>query len=754
MTTQDDPPARRLNPFAFPSETDFRFVLLIILLVSVCIANFYILFLTTPTAFQRAYFDTLEECFRRFPPDFAPALESLPGLDGLVAQLDTARNEPAQSCILPVVNRLFLRVFAATAGVLIVAGLIFLLLPRWTIRRHGLSPLMAEDAPDVVACLENLCAEMGLRSRSGLHQLPVFLWNPLDATRSAFTFGNLSDQYVALSMGLVTRFYADREAFRAVVLHELAHLKNADLARTQFATAVWLAFLACAALPGLVFSLFIDVRGSGFGLLGPSRLWQLLMMTGLVYFARNGILRAREYYADVRASRYLAGPRALEQVLADAPPQPGPRLRRLFATHPPADRRAAVLNDTRPLFLATFEIAAITGAVMGLINATTDLWATSLGQLYFGQISALSLLLAVLLMGTVGLSVWRGATAGLLHPPVRQRLGRVALGVGAGLFIGAQLFDMAGTLDFLGAADPATIIGLELFLVLWALLAMAITYAAGLWSITCATAWSEVAAARRSPRIVYVVWFPIAAGVMAILVYPLTLAYALGQGLVMMGGAWPVAALFIILGGIPAYLLSTTLGPVLFTGLWALPLAAWLFRRKFRPIGEAPWGFLEPGAPGGSEAARPAFDIPFAVRSALGMAAVFLVLPALKWAIRLARGVEPGPGVDYGDFFGGVILGAAVLLQVVVAVRVVRQARQFRLTQALFATCILAALMSTINNLVNGIVESGSPLATLRFYWDDFEFFWGLGLLVSLPVCLVVLLLRGNRPINDSHSFT
>ena len=64
---------RRLNPFAFPSETDFRFVLLIVLIVSVCLSNFYILIQTTPSPFQRSYFATLEDCFSRFLPEPGPS---------------------------------------------------------------------------------------------------------------------------------------------------------------------------------------------------------------------------------------------------------------------------------------------------------------------------------------------------------------------------------------------------------------------------------------------------------------------------------------------------------------------------------------------------------------------------------------------------------------------------------------------------------------------------------------------------------
>lgn len=743
MTPQDAPAGRRLNPFAFPSETDFRFALLIVLIVSVCLANFYVLFLTTPGSFQRTYFATLEDCFRRFPPTAQTDLGPPAGLEGLAEQLDQqiAGNQDTQDCYQPIANRLIGRIFAATAAVLIVAGLIFQFAPRWTIGRHHLSPLTAEDVPEVNDYLDGLCAEMQLGRR------PSFLWNPLNATRSAFTFGNLSNQYVAMNMGLVSQYFAEREAFRAVLLHELAHLKNADLSKTQFATAIWYAFLVVAALPGLFISLFVDAPRSGFGLIAWSRLWQLALLTGLVYFVRNGILRAREYYADVRASTYLTSPAALEQILAGTPAPKRAGLRRWFATHPPPGRRVEVLSDTRPLFLATFEVAVISGVVMGSIYATNELWASSLGQRYFGQNAVLSLLLAVLVMGTFGLSVWRGTTAGLLRPPGRQKLGRIALGMGLGLFFGAQVIDMAGTLDFLGSADMASIVSLQLILGMWALFGAAVFYAVGVWSRTCAAAWSEYAAGRRSPRRAYVAWLLVASGVTAILIYPLTITYGLGQATIL-GGLFLMGGLFVMLSSIPAYLITATPASVLFIGLWALPLAAWLFRRRFRPIGAAVWGFLEPGAAdsaaAGSDAAeRLAFDPGAAARRALVLAAVFAGLLAIKWVVRLGQGVVPGPGVVYDDLFGEATLALSFLLPVVLAAWVAARTRQFHVIHALFGTFVLGGLMAIANNAANSLVESGSVFATPEYYWVDAQFFWGVGLMASLVVGGVVGWVKG-----------
>ena len=51
-------------------------------------------------------------------------------------------------------------------------------------------------------------------------------------------FGHAGRSYLALNGGLVTRFYKDRELFRIIVLHELAHIRNADVSKTYFAVAI------------------------------------------------------------------------------------------------------------------------------------------------------------------------------------------------------------------------------------------------------------------------------------------------------------------------------------------------------------------------------------------------------------------------------------------------------------------------------------------------------------------------------------
>ncbi|MFK0258318.1 M48 family metalloprotease [Streptomyces sp. NPDC090445] len=51
----------------------------------------------------------------------------------------------------------------------------------------------------------------------------------LDGSVNGLTFGRAGKRYVMLSRGLITLHRTDPEALRAIVLHELAHLRNRDV---------------------------------------------------------------------------------------------------------------------------------------------------------------------------------------------------------------------------------------------------------------------------------------------------------------------------------------------------------------------------------------------------------------------------------------------------------------------------------------------------------------------------------------------
>ena len=48
---------------------------------------------------------------------------------------------------------------------------------------------------------------------------------------------------------MVALAYTDPEAVRAIVLHELSHIRNRDVDQTYFTMALWYAFLLVAVIP-------------------------------------------------------------------------------------------------------------------------------------------------------------------------------------------------------------------------------------------------------------------------------------------------------------------------------------------------------------------------------------------------------------------------------------------------------------------------------------------------------------------------
>ena len=114
--------------------------------------------------------------------------------------------------------------------------------------------------------------------------------------------------------GLVTRQIADPPAFRAVVRHELAHLRNRDVGpHVRDHRRSGTRSCSSGVLP---FAVVVSTsRQRHLVALG----WRLLALAALVYLTRNAVLRAREVYADVRASVPDGREGALRRILGGLP---------------------------------------------------------------------------------------------------------------------------------------------------------------------------------------------------------------------------------------------------------------------------------------------------------------------------------------------------------------------------------------------------------------------------------------------------
>ena len=281
-----EPLTLRLNPFAFPADTDFRFALLI---VSVVGSSFFIWNVLHSTAHRPLIVETALACDQALTGAGVGGLFA-PGTASTSAIYTSAR--VFAECEAPLERSLAPWMLGGAVLLLGVAGAIYWCIPLWLRRRHNLVPLSDRRFAGAHRVL------MALSGEAGLARPPTFLLNPFNRADTGMAFGRLGRYSVVLNAGLVTKFYTDPPAFRAVLLHELAHVRNADVDKTYFAVAVWWAFVAVALVPFAF--VWLDEGPQAVLAVGT----RVFALTLLVYLSRNAVLRVRETYADVRAGKH------------------------------------------------------------------------------------------------------------------------------------------------------------------------------------------------------------------------------------------------------------------------------------------------------------------------------------------------------------------------------------------------------------------------------------------------------------------
>jgi Zn-dependent protease with chaperone function len=576
-----DRPPPRPNPFAFPSDTTFRFALLV---AAVLGATLYVWnWMWTALGADAAQLRTAAlRCLQDSQAGFSAA-----GDDPLAM---TRASDEFSNCVQQTYQEAAWWMIGGVALVLAVAALLTIAWPLVKERRAGFEPLESEDAPEALATLVELSDEAGLRRE------PRWVWNPLQPTATGVAFGHPGRYAVGLTGGLVVRHATDPDGFRAIIRHELAHIRNRDVGLTYATLALWYAFLLAAVVP-FAFTLIDEGR---FAL---SVTWRLLALAALVYLTRNAVLRSREIYADVRASA-TDGPRgALARVVGALRVRPDRLPARLLALHPAPERRVAALRNTRPLF-SIGPIEAFAAGLAATINFDS---VHSLVGWYLDDPIDVAMIAAVvfapLVVGVVGLALWRDRFGALASGTPAQTVWPLGLALVAGLLVGPELS--------LASALPGDDRGLLEDLVrgeslIWVVALVALVLLLLHWIANGASVWLRVEAAHRS-RTAWTAGLLVAAGVLTIVLgtfYTLrqfsegiTLSKALTaeehQQVSNVVSAGPVWLWQLVMDPQTLLLISRPLIPLAIVLLWVFPLSVALIRR--RRTGEAPWAFLDPG---------------------------------------------------------------------------------------------------------------------------------------------------------------
>jgi Zn-dependent protease with chaperone function len=403
----------RLNPFAFPSDTHFRFILLI---TAVLGTSLFI------------YGEFFHSIIRGGSTEFTAGTAS----------------------------HYFFWMVGGSLITLITAIVIYWWLPTWKIKRSKLRPLNDQAVAGITAYLTELC------QIAGLPHPPQFFWNALDQTKEGYAFGRYNSAYVYLPRGVITSYKQNLPEFRAIVLHELAHIRNGDVHRIYFSFAIWWAFLATA-LPLFALSLIQSSPARMISMGG-----RVLFLYFLIRLIHSSVIRVREYYADLRSAIWSKDfstlKLALESAIHSNSEAKTSQWRRMWLTHPALSDRRQILENPNPLLSMSFWTAFATGIAAMLPIANF------FGVLYFGFASSTSstflkdltllipfLIGAILIVLIVGMGTWRTTFSAILTKNKITGITKLGWGLALGIVIGQQF-------SFIGLPK---ILQNPIFLLLW-----------------------------------------------------------------------------------------------------------------------------------------------------------------------------------------------------------------------------------------------------------------------------------------------
>jgi Zn-dependent protease with chaperone function len=674
-----------------PAASLVRFVLLIAAVVATSGLAFVSIHVQLPGTAQRLI-ETTDACVAARDAD--PAVQAAL-VDGDAAVLDEASRR-LQSCMNPVALDWGLFVAAGLVVLFGVAGAAYLLHPWWIVRRRRLRRLSADRQRGLVGDLDRLSGQIGLA------RPPDWRLAPHARTTGGQAFGLPWHRYVQIDAGLAVLRVTRPDEFRAVVLHELAHLRNRDVDKTYFAINTWRAFVAVALVPYLALMLHpnlfrapLDWRWADVAA-NPAnaayRLGSLVVLAAVVYLTRNAILRVRETHADATAATVGGAGTALSTVLGRLPSPPAWRR---WGTHPHPRQRLDAVRDPGLLYtVSPWELVGV-GLATGL---TCDNLAVLAGSLFVVDsalaVSAVALVAGALAAGLLAVALWR-ATARDPAAPARWTWLLHPLAMVGGYVAGTFV-----TLREATARAPSSSPTLASWLVATSLLAIGAVFL---------TAWVASASRGVLARPDHPRWAMPAVVAVTVLVGAGWFAVWLPQSQINDGfadgwGSLPAVGADIgwyawaarVSGAESAALLKLVFNPLTLLGLtlmWLVPVLAGL-----------------PGPAAGRIRVRPAL-----ATALVGAAGLAVALVALPYAIRLVlptqvRSANDVDGVPFLTVYDNVVLAVASVAVAVVMTVIVARRGPHRPVLALLAGGLMTVLATLV---VTYLAEAASCYANV-----------------------------------------
>jgi Zn-dependent protease with chaperone function len=367
---------------------------------------------------------------------------------------------------------------------LVAAAALFNLLPRWRTRSSRVASLslnpLDSDARERIR---------HLMEQAAMSRMPKIVIDRLAPTAGAAVFGSTRKPILRINGGLLTKLHSNPALFDAVILHELAHIRNLDITITYASVSIWRVFIALVALPALL----SDILYTPSAIQGPWARTEIsiipfnqisvFVLIALTYLARLEVLRSRELYADQTAAHWGADPSpwAVPEPIRHLRAKFWNRVSVLWRTHPDPVERRSILTDPEGLFRLRLLQFFLTGtASIMLVDQLADSRFIEIGRSAQWDWLLIALPAAVLITAVVGVAVWRSILYSSQVSRARATTGiRIGLWLGTGMIAGQMVSSRIAAESWMPKYPAALLL----------LIPVAVGFA--WWLSQCARIWAE-----------------------------------------------------------------------------------------------------------------------------------------------------------------------------------------------------------------------------------------------------------------------
>jgi Zn-dependent protease with chaperone function len=258
--------------------------------------------------------------------------------------------------------------------------------PKKIIKESKLKEFDKEKYPEHHECIEQLHEEF-----LSAEKKPALMVQPLDPSRSAFTFGTKNHIYIGIPGGLIKMFRENINGFKSIFLHEMGHIVNRDTEKTYQANSTWRSLFLTLSIPLGIFLLYdiyllLSIFYAGIsGVLDMDyiisnmnfgQMWAVyvgiplyfIIFLGIIYVLRNQIIRLREFYADAKVFEWEKSPEKIVKTLEESGGEQYSKFELLIKFHPNINERIQVLKNNLSLFNPSLWVAFSIGFFFGLIE--------------------------------------------------------------------------------------------------------------------------------------------------------------------------------------------------------------------------------------------------------------------------------------------------------------------------------------------------------------------------------------------------